>query len=103
MYDNAIKSLNSALKIDPSYINAIELLAFSYKDKKNFEKASEYFEKLIDIEPANINFSHNYILFLIENARNQEAKTALYALLVRNPHAAQHTEIKKLKDYLDKL
>ena len=103
IYGNAVKSFNSALKIDPLYVNAIETLAFTYKDMKDFDKASTQFEKLIDIEPTNINFSHNYILFLIENKRYDTAKTVLYALLIRNPKSVEHSEIKKMQNYLNKM
>jgi len=99
-YENAIVSYKKALQIDPAYINALENLAFSYKEMGQPDEASEQFEKLVKIEPDNINYSYNYALFLIENKKYNKAKEVLNALKLINPKADANSDITKLTDYL---
>ncbi len=102
-YDYAVTSLQIALKIDPDFPNAIETLAFVYKGKGDFSRASEQFEKLVSLEPDNISFSYNYALYLIENKRYDKAKEILYSLRVKNPGANTHPDVKNLVDYLGRI
>ena len=51
----------------------------------------------------NPDFAYNYILYLVENKRYGEAKQILYDLLTYNPKAIEHSEIKKMSDYLKQL
>ncbi|MFH0887667.1 MAG: DUF874 family protein [Planctomycetota bacterium] len=50
--DDRIKAANDALKIDPSYGDAYQVMGYSYKDKKDYIKAYEYFTKAIENTPT---------------------------------------------------
>ncbi len=102
-YSNAVKNLNKALQINPNYPNAIETLAFVYKDMKDFDKASEQFAKLVKIDPGNISYSHNYALYLIENKKYKQAREVLYNLRTTNPQAYANPDVKNLLDYLGRI
>lgn len=47
-YDEAIKSLTTAIKYDPNNVDAIYFLARSYDQKKDYEKAKKYYKKIIE-------------------------------------------------------
>ena len=49
--DKAIKELNKALKQAPNFIDAQIQLSAIYYDMKNYEKAEEGFEKVIQLDP----------------------------------------------------
>ncbi len=53
--DEAIAELNAALELDPNYGYALNLLAYCYMSKNEFEKALEYFRKYASISPGDAN------------------------------------------------
>ncbi|MBU1127641.1 MAG: tetratricopeptide repeat protein, partial [Candidatus Omnitrophica bacterium] len=50
-YDKAIKFYEQALKIKPSYVDALEDLAYCYQWTKRYEKAIEVFQKALLSKP----------------------------------------------------
>ena len=50
--DERIKAANDALQIDPSYGDAYQVIGYAYKDKKDYDKAYEYFTKAIENTPT---------------------------------------------------
>lgn len=101
-YDEAIISFKKAIEIDPTYTNAIESLAFTYKELGRFEDAEREFARLVSMQPDNIAFSHNYAYYLMENKRYGEAEKVLQQLISTNPKAVSDENIIKLMDYLKK-
>jgi len=53
--DEAIAELDTALELDPNYGYALNLLAYSYMSKNEFEKALEYFRRYASISPGDAN------------------------------------------------
>ncbi len=53
--NNAVEELNTALKLDPNYGDAINMLAYTYADMGDFEKAIEYFKKYASVSPGDAN------------------------------------------------
>ena len=52
--DGAIKDLEKALEQDEKFIDALYALAAAHKKKENYQKAIEYLDKLLNIEPEAI-------------------------------------------------
>ncbi len=100
-YKNAAASYEKAVEIDSTYLNAVESLAFVYKQLGNFNKASEQFKKLIKTEPDDIKYSYNYSLYLVNNKKYDQAQSVLNALLIKNPEAKNDADIKKLLNYIN--
>jgi serine/threonine-protein kinase len=50
--DDRIRAATEALSIDPNYGDAYLFLGYAYKDKKNYDKAYEYFSKAIEATPT---------------------------------------------------
>ena len=51
-FEDRIKAANDALKIDPSYGDAYQVMGYAYKDKNDNDKAYEYFTKAIENTPT---------------------------------------------------
>jgi serine/threonine protein kinase/Flp pilus assembly protein TadD len=54
-YDDAIEVLNSALDLDPNYGSALNMIAYTYSHKGDFEKALGYFERYAAASPGDPN------------------------------------------------
>lgn len=52
-WDIVIELCNKVLSFDPSNIKALYKLGIAYENDRNFEKAFEAFNKVIDLEPQN--------------------------------------------------
>jgi tetratricopeptide (TPR) repeat protein/TolB-like protein len=52
MYSKALQELNKALKLDPTYGNAINLLAYIHTDLGDYNTAIEYFQKYSTLSPG---------------------------------------------------
>jgi serine/threonine protein kinase/tetratricopeptide (TPR) repeat protein len=55
MREQAVEEYNKALALDPSYPEALNLVAYEYIELKNYEKAVEYFKKYISVMPGEPN------------------------------------------------
>ncbi len=55
MFDQAIPEYNKALELDPSFGYALNELAYTYSDMRNFEKAMECFQKYAALLPGDAN------------------------------------------------
>jgi serine/threonine protein kinase/tetratricopeptide (TPR) repeat protein len=53
--DDAIKACETALELDADFGAAINMLAYMYTEKGEFEKAIEYFEKYASVSPGDAN------------------------------------------------
>lgn len=53
LWDVVIELCNKVLSFDPSNIKALYKLGVAYKNDRNFEKALEVFNQVIDLEPQN--------------------------------------------------
>ncbi|MFH1230623.1 MAG: tetratricopeptide repeat protein [Planctomycetota bacterium] len=50
--DDRIKAAEEALKIDPDYGDAYQVMGYAYKDKNDYDKAYDYFSKAIKKTPT---------------------------------------------------
>ncbi|MFC2169327.1 protein kinase [Acidobacteriota bacterium] len=55
MFNQAIEEFHKALKFDPNYGEALNMLAYTYSDIGDFEKSIEYFEKYASVFPGDAN------------------------------------------------
>jgi tetratricopeptide (TPR) repeat protein len=53
--NEAVEELNTAIKLDPNYGEAINMLGYTYAKMGNFEKAIEYFKKYASVSPGDAN------------------------------------------------
>jgi tetratricopeptide (TPR) repeat protein len=53
--NKAVEELNTALKLDPNYGDAINMLAYTYADMGDFKKAIEYFKSYASVSPGDAN------------------------------------------------
>lgn len=49
-YDDAITDLNQALAIEPENLDALYFMGRVYHQKKDYEKAKEYYDKVVEID-----------------------------------------------------
>lgn len=52
--DEIIRIAQDALTIDPTYGDAYQVIGYAYKDKKDYDKAYEYFSKAIEATPTQV-------------------------------------------------
>ncbi|MBU6229825.1 MAG: tetratricopeptide repeat protein [Cyanobacteria bacterium REEB459] len=52
-YDLAIRNYREALRVDPSYVTALNNLAHSYERKQLMKQALEAYEQALGLEPSN--------------------------------------------------
>ena len=50
LFEASLKSYNYALALDPKYLDCLNNQALSYKDMKNFDKALEICNKIIEMD-----------------------------------------------------
>jgi serine/threonine protein kinase/Flp pilus assembly protein TadD len=53
--DEAVEELNTAIKLDPNYGEALNMLGYTSFGLGNFEKAIEYFKKYASVSPGDAN------------------------------------------------
>jgi serine/threonine protein kinase/tetratricopeptide (TPR) repeat protein len=53
--DAAIEVLNSALELDPNYGRALNMIAYTYSHREDYEKALDYFERYAAASPRDPN------------------------------------------------
>lgn len=92
-WDDVIKTYNDILVIDPNNSNVNYRLAYIYNYRKEFEKATEFAQKVVALYP--FDFDANYLLgqSYIGLGKIKEAKKHLIRALNYNPSS---TEAKNL-------
>jgi serine/threonine protein kinase/Tfp pilus assembly protein PilF len=55
LFYEAIEEFNKALELDPNYGHAFNLLAYTYSDMGDFEKAIEYLKRYASVSPGDAN------------------------------------------------
>jgi serine/threonine protein kinase/Flp pilus assembly protein TadD len=55
MPEQAIEEYNKVLTLDPTYPDALNLIAFAYLGLKDFDRAVEYFKKYVSVLPGKAN------------------------------------------------
>ncbi|HBG49433.1 MAG TPA: hypothetical protein DDW90_08035 [Cyanobacteria bacterium UBA9971] len=99
-YQNAITCYQKALEINSSFDAAISGLAFVYEKTGDFNKAVTQFTKLVKQKPDDLNYAHNFALYLIYYKKSNEALRILNNLIKVNPDAKNDRNIKNLMNYL---
>ncbi len=84
-YEDAISALNSALKKQPDYSEALNELGCTYSAIGHFDKALEVFQKLADIQPHSAQALYNVGWVLNETDQYKDAATVFQAVLVIDP------------------
>ncbi|MCZ4696029.1 tetratricopeptide repeat protein [Ancylomarina euxinus] len=82
-YKKAIKAFKSAIKLDKSFVYAIDHLAVAYRRQMNFKKAIKYYKQSLSIFPegdvALLNIAVSYT-FLMDNNKALECYNQLMFL-----------------------
>jgi tetratricopeptide (TPR) repeat protein len=88
-WDDVIKTYNDILRIDPNNSTANYRLAYIYNYRKEFEKAANYAQKVVQLYP--FDFDANYLLgqSYIGLGKIKEAKIHLTRALNYNPSSAE--------------
>ena len=74
-YDQAIKFLKNAIKIDTIYINALNNLGLAYKESLHYDKAIPIFTKILDLDKKNFLANYNLALtYLLKNDLSNSLK-----------------------------
>lgn len=68
-YDAAIRHYQKAIKTDPNYAPAYNIMGYAYSDKNDFSKAEEAFKKYISLNPNSPNPYDSYAELLLRNGR----------------------------------
>jgi tetratricopeptide (TPR) repeat protein len=110
-YENSIKYLNSALKLDPNDAEALFYKGYDYKESGNAKMATLHFQKVIEVKP---DYLQAYLQLGLLSADANDPKAVSYfssalqmdpgnkgALYARGMYYQQHDSIKlALKDYM---
>ena len=83
--ENQIKYLTKATEISPDTALAWIDLGIFYRNKKDYEKATENFKKALEAEPENINANTMYAEVLDFSGKKEEAKEAYKKAIELNP------------------
>ncbi|KAJ8685908.1 hypothetical protein QAD02_021701 [Eretmocerus hayati] len=70
---SAIRDCQTALHFDPQYSKAYGRLGLAHSSLEEYGKAKEYYEKAIQLEPANESLKNN--LQIVDEKLNQQATT----------------------------
>lgn len=81
-YVQAKQNLDQALDFAPRLANAHYSLAYYYQAVGEAERATEYYENAVDLEPENADIANTYGAFLCQQNKYEEAKE--YFLLAVN-------------------
>jgi len=82
----AIEEVNEALRSDPNYAPAYNVLGLVYMDLREYKLAEENFERAIKLAPNDSDSHHNYGVFLCQHRRGQEAEAVRHFLAaIKNP------------------
>jgi tetratricopeptide (TPR) repeat protein len=67
--DNAIKSYEKVVSLDPNHELAHSNLAFLYNKEGNFVEAAQHSERLVEINPANPTYHYDYAVNIVLNIK----------------------------------
>lgn len=84
-YDNAIKSFETALELDPENRDALFNIARTFRRTKNYEKALEVYNKLLTLDPKNWGAWNDVGIAYTEVKDYKKAKEIYIKLLDQNP------------------
>jgi type IV pilus assembly protein PilF len=82
--DVALDELNMAVKIDPSYAPAYNVLGLVYATLGDDRKAEQSFAQALQLAPADSDTHHNWGWYLCTHKRERES-LAEFEIAVRNP------------------
>jgi type IV pilus assembly protein PilF len=82
--DVALDELNMAVKIDPSYAPAYNVLGLVYATLGDDRKAEQSFAQALQLAPADSDAHHNWGWYLCTHKRERES-LAEFEIAVRNP------------------
>ncbi|MDF3819515.1 SpoIIE family protein phosphatase [Leptospira sp. 96542] len=99
-YEKAIVLANKYLKINPGDTDFLFYIAFAHKQKRNFELALEFSERLKLRDPKN--FKNSLLLTEILMHQNQVAKAEI-AMLALEEISPENPKVLKLKRFLNKM
>jgi DNA-binding winged helix-turn-helix (wHTH) protein/tetratricopeptide (TPR) repeat protein len=86
--DNAWRSIETALSLDPSHPTALTGAAMYYQNLKEFERSSEFYQKAIAVEPNSYVAVLNYANLLREKHRFNESFDLYQQALAIAPSSA---------------
>jgi tetratricopeptide (TPR) repeat protein len=81
----AVEQLNSALKIFPQYLAALNELGVQYMRMKQYDRAEESFKSAMKIAPDAFTPRLNYGVLLVHTRNYPKAVDELYKALQKNP------------------
>jgi tetratricopeptide (TPR) repeat protein/tRNA A-37 threonylcarbamoyl transferase component Bud32 len=55
MHEQSVEEYTKALKLDPNYADALNMIAYEYIEVKNFDKAAEYLKRYVSVLPGKPN------------------------------------------------
>src|SRR5439155_6241305 len=85
-YAKAAERFQKALALDGTYSQAALYLGLTYSALFDYEKAKQYYEKAIKIDPDYIDAHANYGGMLLDTGATDEALRQFNAVLLRNPN-----------------
>ncbi|MBR1631625.1 MAG: tetratricopeptide repeat protein [Paludibacteraceae bacterium] len=89
-YEGVFAMLGEAIQKDPNNATPVYMMAYTYAQKGDYEKAMEYCKKSIEIDPSAANSNAYYIYAL-------SAKTYVLETLQKAPDAEYAQKLKELK------
>lgn len=102
--DQAIERYKKALEIDPDFVYAVNGLAMSYAALKNDEKAVQYFEEAVKLQPQNPPGYFNLATELDRIGRSNEALKAYKTFLTLSADKQELVDLrKKASDAVNRL
>lgn len=96
-YEGAIGIYMKILESDPLNVTANNGLGNVYRDQKNYDKAQEQYEKVIQIEPSFIPAYANLSIMLLDLGRQKEAKDVIQRGLNNAPES---TDLKNISSVI---
>ena len=84
----ALDELKEALRLDPNFADAHNVLALVYMELHENGLAEQSFKRALQLEPSNSDLNNNYGWYLCQNGREKEA-LAYFENALKNPLYAQ--------------
>jgi tetratricopeptide (TPR) repeat protein len=75
----------SAFKYNPFLWQSYQSLGYVYFNLKMYDKASEYLNRAIEINPSNITLQYNLGLIYLNSGQNEKAKEMFSNILKLDP------------------
>ena len=80
----ALDELKEALRLDPNFADAHNVLALVYMELHENRLAEQSFQRALQLEPSNSDLNNNYGWYLCQNGREKEA-LAYFENALKNP------------------